>query len=120
MDEPVYQPLVILTRTGDLGSAYVLVARLQSEGVSALVRGEPMGPYPVTVGRMAVTEILVPDDEFESATALLEELTIEATSTEVELAGFGESPAIGTSFMWWLVAAVVPATMIWVRLSHYL
>ena len=71
-------------------------------------------------GRMAVTEILVPDDEFESATALLEELAIEATSTEVEPAGFGGSPASGTSFMWWLVAAVLVATMIWVRLSHYL
>lgn len=129
MDESVYQPLVTLTRVGDLNSAHLLAARLQAEGVAARVRGEPLGPYPVTVGRMAVTEILVPADVFDDATKLLAELAAATGSTvdveledndaAVESTGAEESDA-DTSLVWWFVAVILVVVLISVRFSAYL
>lgn len=120
MDTFGYQPMLTLTRTGDLATAHVLVARLQSEGFDAIVRGEPMGPYPVTVGRMAVTEILVPADDLEEARSLLAELETEADAVEVQSGGAGKSPEVGTSIVWWLVALVLLGAIVWIRLWQYL
>ena len=129
MDESVYQPLVTLTRVGDLTSAHLLAARLQTEGVDARIRGEALGPYPVTVGRMAVTEILVPADAFDDATKLLAELEAITGSTmdveqedsdgAVDLAGAAESDA-DASLVWWIVAVVLVVVLISVRFSAYL
>ena len=115
-----YLPLVVLTRVGDLIAAQVLAARLQSEGVAAVVKGEPMGPYPVTVGRMAVTEILVPEDEFDSATELLGLLGREADTRPEESTDSGGSTIKGLSGLWWLVAAGLLAMIIWARLGQFL
>ena len=120
MDDLGYEPLVPLTTMGDLIAAHVMVAHLLSEGVTAVVRGEPLGPYPVTVGRMAVTEILVPQDELEEARVVLEEIEREASSVDVESAGIGKSPDLRVSVMWWLVAVGVLTLVIWARLGRYL
>ena len=46
--------------------------------------GESLGPYPVTVGRMAVTQIWVPESTLERARELMLETEIEhALGTEV-------------------------------------
>lgn len=120
MDDLGYEPLVTLTTMGDLIAAHVLVAHLLSEGVTAVVRGEPLGPYPVTVGRMAVTEILVPQNELEEARVVLEEIELEASSVAVESAGVGKSTDLRVSVMWWLVAVGVLTLVVWARLARYL
>ena len=59
--------LVLLTEVGDPNAAALLAARLRSEGIEATVTGEAEGPYRVTVGAMAVTEVWVERDDLEDA-----------------------------------------------------
>ena len=120
MDEPDYEPMRTLTSAGDLTVARLLAARLQAEGIPAVVRGEPMGPYPVTVGRMAVTEVLVPENELEAARQILEEIEAAAGDIEVEPAGVGKSPNMRFSVLWWVVAAALLGALIWIRIGSYL
>lgn len=57
--------LVLLARVSDPATAQVLAARLQSEGIEVRMRGEWMGPYRLTVGAMAETELWVPEDDID-------------------------------------------------------
>lgn len=61
----VSERLVLLARVSDPATAQVLAARLQSEGIEVQMRGEWMGPYPLTVGAMAETELWVPEADIE-------------------------------------------------------
>ena len=56
---------------GDVSEARILAARLESEGIEARVHSEALGPYPVTVGQMAVAELWVMEDRVEDAKAIL-------------------------------------------------
>jgi Putative prokaryotic signal transducing protein len=62
---------VPLTRVGDVGRARVLAALLQAEGIEVRLHSEAFGPYPVTVGELAQTELWVPDDRIGEASAVL-------------------------------------------------
>jgi hypothetical protein len=112
--------MATLTKVGDLNAARILSARLQAEDINAVVRGEPTGPYPVTVGSMAVTEILVPASELEVARGVLQELVKESAAIEVESAGSGPSPRRSTSVVWWIVAVLLLVWIVWARISRYL
>jgi hypothetical protein len=59
MDDPSGDRLVLAGSVGDAMTAQVVAARLRSVGIEAHLRGEGLGPYPMTVGRAAVTEIWV-------------------------------------------------------------
>ena len=74
----------LLTKVGDLASANIMAARLRSEGIEARVHSESLGPYPVTVGDMAIAEIWVMEDRLDDASQIL--LDIEAKS----VVGFDE------------------------------
>ena len=50
MDHASYEPMETLTSVGDLTSAHLLAAHLRAEGLDVVLQGEPLGPYPVTVG----------------------------------------------------------------------
>ncbi len=119
MDEPVHGPMRAVTSAGDLTVARLLAARLQAEGIPAVVRGEPMGPYPVTVGRMAVTEVLVPEEELDAARLILDEIEADVATIEIEPAGVGKSPDMRISVLWWVVAAALLAVLIWIRIGRY-
>lgn len=74
----------MLTKVGDLASANIMAARLRAEGIEARVHSPSLGPYPVTVGDMALSEIWVLEDRIEDASRVL--LDIEAKS----VVGFDE------------------------------
>lgn len=74
----------LLTKVGDLASANIMAARLRAEGIEARVHSPSLGPYPVTVGDMALSEIWVMEDRLEDASQIL--LDIEAKS----VVGFDE------------------------------
>jgi len=75
---------VHLADVGDLITAQICVALLADAGIEARVHGESLGPYRVTVGRMAVTQIWVPGSYVEEAGAVLMEAEIDhALGTEV-------------------------------------
>ena len=120
MDHTSYEPMETLTSVGDLTSAHLLAAHLRAEGLDVVLQGEPLGPYPVTVGRMAVTKLLVPAQDLELARELLREIERQATETEVEPAGVGLSASFGVSIVWWAVAVALLAAIIWVRVIRYL
>jgi hypothetical protein len=56
---------------GDAMTARVQVALLESAGIVAHLRGEALGPYPMTVGRFAEVEIWVAESDMEDAAAML-------------------------------------------------
>ena len=114
--DKAFEPLARLTTVGDLTAAHLLSARLESEGIHAIVRGEAMGPYPVTVGRMAVTEVWVSEFDLELAEAILEETDREAANVRIEPGGIGVSPSPGASALWWFVALALLAAVIYLRL----
>ena len=62
---------VRLTRVGSLPAAEILAARLRSEGIEVRVHSQAFGPYPVTVGQMAETELWVLDDRLDEASEIL-------------------------------------------------
>lgn len=68
-DEPAR--FVPLTRVGDMTSARVLAARLQAEGIEVRMHSQAFGPYPVTVGEMAETELWVLSDRVAQASEVL-------------------------------------------------
>ena len=62
---------VKVATVGDITSGNVLAARLRAEGLEVRVHSAAFGPYPVTVGGMAETEIWVMSDRVEEASSIL-------------------------------------------------
>ena len=69
--------LVCVAKVPDVNEARVIAARLTSEGVTTRLHGEPLGPFPVTIGRLAETEVWVSADQRGTAAIVLGDLGIE-------------------------------------------
>ncbi|MDX2342797.1 MAG: hypothetical protein QNL12_03180 [Acidimicrobiia bacterium] len=70
-------PYVCLATIADVNLARVAAARLQSEGIDSRLHGESLGPFPVTIGRLAETQLWVLADQQETATSVLADLGID-------------------------------------------
>lgn len=68
MDGPQF---VSVVRLGDPAAAQLAVAMLRSAGIPARASGESLGPYRLTVGDLAVTEVWVPEPDLEDAREVL-------------------------------------------------
>jgi hypothetical protein len=62
---------VRIATVGDLVEGRVLAARLEAEGIEVRLHSQAFGPYPVTVGQMAETEIWVLSDRVGEASTIL-------------------------------------------------
>lgn len=71
MEPAAHAHYVKLATVGDLTEGRVLAARLQSEGIDSRLHSEALGPYPMTVGRLAEVEIWVLSDRYEEAGEVL-------------------------------------------------
>ncbi|MCP4968501.1 MAG: hypothetical protein GY926_25115 [bacterium] len=71
------EPYVCLAKVSDINLARVAAARLDSEGIDSRLHGEALGPFPVTIGRLAETQLWVLSEQKQAATNVLEELGIE-------------------------------------------
>jgi hypothetical protein len=69
---------VRLATVGDVASARLCAALLSSAGIESRVHGESLGPYPMTVGEMAVTEIWVSEEDLEEARELMLEAEVDS------------------------------------------
>jgi len=119
--DDAYERFVPLTRAGDRWAAQLLVARLQSEGIVARLSGDSGGPYPVSVGGMATTQVWVPERMRDAAQAILDEAEEYAPDeAELQPAGIGVSANPLVSALWWLVAALLLAWILWVRIGRFL
>ena len=111
----------MLTKVGDLASANIIAARLRAEGIEARVHSPSLGPYPVTVGDMALSEIWVLEDRIEEASRVL--LDIEAKN----VVGFDEeftpaerpTPSMELRTLAALVAAIVAVLFVLRLLSMF-
>ncbi len=56
---------------GDIAAGNVLAARLRSEGIEVRVHSPALGPYPMTVGGLAETELWVISDRVDDAASVL-------------------------------------------------
>ncbi len=62
---------VKVATVGDITAGNVLAARLRSEGIEVRVHSPALGPYPMTVGNLAETELWVLSDRVEDAASVL-------------------------------------------------
>lgn len=69
---------VRLATVGDVNTARILAARLQSEGIEVRLHGDALGPYPMTVGSFAETQLWVLSDRVAEASRLLLDAEIKA------------------------------------------
>ena len=71
-----------VARIGDVNAARLAAARLDSEGIASRLHGEALGPFPVTIGRLAETQLWVTARQRDSAVAVLTELGIDCENPE--------------------------------------
>ena len=84
---------VHLATMGDLMAARTTAARLESDGIEVRVHGEALGPYRLTVGDLAVTELWVVSDRFEEARRIMLAAEVDGVIRSVEESAESESPA---------------------------
>ena len=70
---------MLLATLGDPAAAELCAARLRAEGIVSHLRGEALGPYRLTVGRLAEIEVWVPERRLDEARALLADAEGEPT-----------------------------------------
>ncbi len=75
---------VCFARVPDLATAQVAAARLASEGITARIHGESTGPFPVTIGRLAETELWVRSSDRSVAQQVLVDAGILCISQDLD------------------------------------
>ena len=84
----------LLATVSDPVSAGVVAARLRSEGIEVRLHGESLGPYRLTVGDWALTEVWVPVDRLAEARRVMLEAEVDDALGEVpDLEAAEEDPA---------------------------
>lgn len=73
MTSPAPGPFVILTTLADPAAAELCAALLRSAGIDSQLRGESLGPYRLTVGSMAATQVWVPASDLQDARDVIED-----------------------------------------------
>jgi len=113
-------PFVLLATLGDPSAADLCAALLRSDGIDSRLRGESLGPYRLTIGEMAATQVWVPFSRLIDARRLL----AEGSLGEIELADPGEparAPAdAGPPALAFLLAAVLFGLAVWLLLTWML
>lgn len=74
---------VCLATIGDINLAQVAAARLESEGLAVRLHSEALGPFPVTIGRLAETQLWVVADQTAEATEVLEDIGVECHPQDI-------------------------------------
>lgn len=67
------EPYVLLATAADPSAAELCAALLRSAGIDSRLRGESLGPYRLTIGAMAATQIWVAASRLEDARSLVGE-----------------------------------------------
>ena len=113
-------PFVLLATLSDPSAADLCAALLRSEGIDSRLRGESLGPYRLTIGEMAATQVWVPLSRLGDARSLV----LEESLGEIKLADPGEPgpapsdarpPALAL-----LLAAVLAGLAVWLLLTRVL
>ena len=92
LDQPPAARFVHVATVGDLVEGRVLAARLESDGIEVRLHSAAFGPYPVTVGEMAETQIWVLSDRVEEASRILLDAEVNTALAPVESEGPSRLP----------------------------
>ena len=114
MPEDTADRYVLLATLGDMGSARVFAARIEAEGIEVRLHGEALGPYRLTVGEMAATQLWVPSSQLAEATGIMLEAEVDATFPGDD----GDGPA--DRFLSWRIVAAGVLLVIVAILSRVL
>lgn len=111
LEQPPSARFVHVATVGDLVEGRVIAARLEAEGIEVRLHSPAFGPYPVTVGQMAETEIWVMSDRVRDASEILLDAEVNTALAPVES---GIRPGLPLEIR--LVALVVAAVVgtLWV------
>lgn len=113
-NQPRPARFVPLAKVGDVATAHVLKARLESEGIPVRVHGFSLGPYPMTVGELAETELWVLSDSVEQASTILLDVEVNDALGVVERED--AAPASLATLGWRAVASLVAVAFLGVWL----
>ena len=113
-------PFVRLATLADAAAADLCAALLRSAGINSRLRGESLGPYRLTIGAMAATEVWVPAAQLEEARSVLDGAVIPggvevATGPEPD-----EEPEPAWRGWWVVVAVALLALVAWGLLERLL
>ncbi len=112
-------PFARLATLPDSAAADLCAALLRSAGISSRLKGESLGPYRLTIGQMAATEVWVPEAQLEDARASLEEADVPGGFEMAAGPAVPESPASGWQ-RWWPVAALALLALVaWGLLERF-
>ena len=110
----------MLATLADPAAAELCAALLRSEGIDSRLRGESLGPYRLTIGAMAATQVWVPVSRLDDARSLV----LQGSLGEIELARDEDrspvSAAAGPGVVALLLGAVVVGLALWLLLSQLL
>ncbi|MDX1690472.1 MAG: DUF2007 domain-containing protein [Acidimicrobiia bacterium] len=95
---------VRLATVGDVATARVCAALLEADGIEVRVHGESLGPYPMTVGEFAETELWVPNGRLEDARQVMLEAEVTAAMAPID-----DDGAPVPRWVMWLVALTIVA-----------
>jgi hypothetical protein len=100
--------MTLLTSVGGSFRAHVLLARLESEGIDAQLRGAVDGAYGFTVGDMARVDVYVPTEQLDDARYVL--LADEVDDSMAAPREWGDAAGPRPRSRWlWVVALVLLA-----------
>lgn len=99
---------VRLATVGDVTTARICAALLETEGIDVRVHGEALGPYPMTIGRFAETELWVPESRMAEARRVMLEAEVDA------VLGAADEPAEGATHAWvyWVAGLSIGAVLV--------
>jgi hypothetical protein len=103
---------VCVAKVGDPTTAQILAARLESEGIEARVHGEALGPYRLTVGEMAVSEVWVTEDRLDEARTVVLDSEVSAALAPAETDDIPDWP-IEARVLAIVVAVFMVAVIAW-------
>jgi hypothetical protein len=103
----------------DAAAADLCAALLRSAGIPSRLRGESLGPYRLTIGAMAVTEVWVPAARLEDARAVLAEAAVPASFDLAPDPPDEEAPPAGWQRWWPVVALALLALAAWGFLQRF-
>ena len=115
-------PFVLLATAPDPAAADLCAALLRAEGIESRLRGEALGPYRLTIGAMAATQVWVRASRLEEARSL----ALEQDLPGLEPARAQPAPGAGKQqgASWIRVGAVLAALLValalWLLLTRLL
>jgi hypothetical protein len=112
-------PFGLLATLSDPAAAELCAALLRSEGIESHLRGESLGPYRLTIGAMAATQVWVPLTHLEEARCLIHQARLgEVDLPELEGYQVPGRPGAGWGGLATALAVLLAALAVWLVLTR--